>query len=119
MLMTLAVLLLLSAATVFVLFSHNPIVESYGCIACIAAVGVVRMAKGQARINLLKRPVGARPGRSQWAIGFALLVLWIASYVALREDGLHGARAAWPVYLFAIVALVCASFWGYLFAANI
>jgi hypothetical protein len=77
------------------------------------------MAKGQPRINLLKQPAEAQPSRGMWAIGFALLLLWIASYVALHEDGLHGAHAAWPVYLFFGVAIVCASFWGYLVAANI
>jgi len=117
-LMTLATLLLASAAIVFVL-SHNQLVHSYGCIACIAAVGLARMAKGQPSINLLNRPATARPSRGMWAIGFALGLLWIASYVALREDASHGARVAWPVYLFAIVAIICASFWGYLLAANI
>lgn len=58
-------------------------------------------------------------GRPQWAIGFTLLLLWIASYVALREDGLHGSHAAWPIYLFFIVVIVCAIFWGYLVASNI
>jgi len=119
MLMTLAVLLLFSAATVFVLISHNPLIESYGCIACMAAVGLVRMAKGQPRINLLKRPAAARPGRPMWAIGFVFLAFLAASYFALMQDARHGHQAAWPVYLFTGVVIVCAIFWGYLVASNI
>jgi hypothetical protein len=118
-LMTLAMLLFASAAAGFVSFAHNPIIGSYGCIACMAPLGLVRIAKGQPRLNILKRPAAAPPGRLMWAIGVALGLLLIASYLCLREDELHGCTVVWPVYLFAVMCIGCALFWGYLVAATI
>jgi hypothetical protein len=54
-----------------------------------------------------------------WAIGFALLAFLAASYFALMRDARQGHQAAWPVFLFTGVVIVCAIFWGYLLAADI
>jgi len=114
--MALAVLLFLLAAAALIAGGN---LRAWAGIACVAAAYLVRMAKGPAPTKVTEAPTAARPGRSMWAIGFALALLWIASYVSLREDALHGYHAAWPVYLFFVVVVVCSIFWGYLVAANI
>jgi hypothetical protein len=117
-LITLAVLLLSSAAAAMVLLPHNMIARSAAMLAVLAAVHLSRKSKGPARLHPASGPAPARPGRPQWAIGIALGALWLTSYFCMYQDSLHGGRAVWPVYLFASVGFVCAVFWAYLFTAG-
>jgi len=54
------------------------------------------------------------PGRLAWVISVALVPLLAVSFLLLQSDALHGGHAAWPVDVFAAVAVACAVTWGYL-----
>ena len=114
---SLAVVLALLGVVIFVLKSHKFVMRSFGLLAVLASMQLVRMSRSQSP-GFGRADLGDinRPGRIAWFAGFALLLLAGFSFWFLYIDALHGYHARWPVYMFAGVGLTCAGVWGYIVA---
>lgn len=121
-LFSLAVLLLLLGGAALLLEPHSFVIRSLGLLAILGSVQLVRMSRVPAADRLPANgewidPTGPKgPSRPMWLVGFGLLALAGLSLWLLYLDGLHGAHALWPVYLFAAVGLACAGVWGAILA---
>ena len=114
---SLAVLLGLLGIVLFVLESHDFVIRSFGLLAILASVQLVRMSRAQTpSYGRLDLAGSNRPGRIMWFVGIGLLPLAGFSFWLLHIDALHGGHPTWPVYVFAGVALACAGVWSYIIA---
>jgi drug/metabolite transporter (DMT)-like permease len=113
----LAVLLGLLGVVLFVLESHNFVIRSFGLLAILASVQLVRVSRALTpSYGRLDLPGSNRPGRIMWFVGIGLLPLAVFSFWLLHIDALHGGHAVWPVFVFAGVVLAGAGVWGYIIA---
>ncbi len=119
----LAILLLLSGGATLYVGSHNFAIRSFGLVAIMASVYLVRASHVHTRsASSVASGQGAdskaagRPGRLAWLIGVALLLLAGVSYWLMYVDALHGGHTVWPAYMFAGVGLACSVVWGYIAA---
>ena len=117
----LAILLFLLGVAALVIGSNNFAVRSVSIVAFIAGTYLVRISNVHTRsASSLAGPgqvafkEGNGPSRLAWAVAWASLVMLGLSFFFLNSDALHGGRAAWPVYMFGGVALVCAFAWAYI-----
>lgn len=112
---SLAVLLALLGAVVFVLGSHNFVISSFGLLALLGSGQLVRMSRAQNLSFKRLDPTASRgPGRVMWFVAAALLILAGVSFWLLYVDALHGGHAVWPVYVFAGAMLIGAGVWSYI-----
>jgi hypothetical protein len=120
-LLVLAILLLLLGGAALYAGSHNFMTRSFGLMAVLAGVYLVRLSSVHTRSGLstasgrgLDFASNPRPGHLAWLIGVALLLLAGLSFFYLYRDALHGYHEALPVYAFAGVTVACAVVWSYL-----
>jgi hypothetical protein len=113
---SLALLLALLGAVLFFLESHDFVIRSFGLLAMLASLQLVRMSRARTpSYGRLDLAGSNRPGCIMWIVGIGLLLLAGFSFWLLDIDALHGGHALWPVYLFAGVGLVCGIAWVYIF----
>lgn len=114
---SLAIVLLLFAGAAFLLEPHDFVIRSFGVLAILGGVQLTRVSRAQSLVSKPVELAGSNgPGRVMWSVAIGLLVLAAVSLWFLYTDALHGARAVWPVYLFAGVGLACACVWSYIAA---
>lgn len=113
-LFALAILLLMSGGVALFIGSGHLAIRSFGLVACIASVYLVRISNIHARPALPDSRATELPGRLIWIIGVASLVLLGASFLYLYSDALHGYHEILPVYVFAGAGIACAIVWSYL-----
>jgi hypothetical protein len=112
----LAILLLLLGGGGIYLGTHNYLIRALALVAIMASVHVARISHVHDRLSLPEasgRGKTARgPGRLLWIVSLALVPLLGASAFVLNMDAIHGGHEAWPVDVFAGVALACAGVWA-------
>ena len=118
---SLAILFLVLSFVGLIAGNRSFAIRSLGLVALIVSAYFVRVSKVHGppaiRTDLEADSKGAKgPGRLAWAIGIALVPAAGTSYLYLYNDAIHGYHEALPVYVFAGVALACATVWAYLVA---
>lgn len=112
----LAIFLLLSAGAAFYVESDSLAIRSLAAVALIASVYLVRISHVHARSTSVASSrrvdftASERPQPMIWFVGIALFVLAGVSYLLILDGG----HTAWPVYVFAGIAVACACVWGYI-----
>ena len=116
-----ALLLLLLGGVGIYLGSHNYAIRALGLVAIMGSTYLVRISRVRDRSGLpvasgsgtdLKAPKGQ--GRLLWIVSLALVPLLSTAFLLMHIDFVTGGHEAWPVYVFAGVALACAIVWSYL-----
>lgn len=122
-LFVLAILLLLLGGVGIYLGSNNYPIRVLGLISIMANVYLVRISRVRngsslpdARGQKKNYKIEKGPGLLLWIVSLALVPLLGASGLLLHIDAVNGGHEAWPVDIFAGVALACAIVWGYLVA---
>ena len=116
----LAILSLLLGGVAIYIGSHNFRIRSIGLLAILISAYLVRVSRVHSRSDLSAVNKQAeniairRPGRVLWTISIGLLVLAGVSFLYLYHDALHGYQEVLPVYIFAVVGVVCTLVWSYL-----
>ena len=120
---SLAILFLVLSFVGLIAGNRSFAIRSLGLVALIVSAYFVRISKVHGppalaiRTDLEADSKGEKgPGRLAWAIGIALVPAAGTSYLYLYNDAIHGYHEALPVYVFAGVALACATVWAYLVA---
>jgi len=112
--------LLLGGVGIYIGSDHYPI-RALGATAILASVYVVRLSRSPAAnvpvvatrsTNLLS---SSGPERAPWIVSLAMVPLLGAAWFLLHMDAANGGHQAWPVDVFAAIALVCCVVWSYLF----
>ena len=118
----LAVFLLLLGGIGIYLGSDNYPIRVLGAIAILASVCVLRIYRSSTRIapaiatENTASMLTSGPGRLLWIISFAMVPLLGAAWFLLHVDAVNGGHQAWPVDVFAGVALICCVVWSFLYA---
>jgi hypothetical protein len=108
----LAALLLLFAAGIFIARPHDFGVRLLGLVAILLSVSVVRRSNvsvARARGDALAEWSANRAGRVgplAWILVAASLLACGFTYFLMYLDQLHGGKDTWPVYAFAVAALM-------------
>lgn len=117
----LAVILLLFGGVLIYIGSHNFAIRFVGLAVVMVSVYLVQASNVHNRSGLpeasgeVNRPIAATaPGRLLWMISLSLVPVVAGAWYLLHLDALNGGQTAWPAYLFAGVAVVCAVVWGLL-----
>jgi hypothetical protein len=121
-LLALALVLLLSGGVGIYFGSHNFPIRALGLAAIMASTYFVRISRVRdcsvfpeaSRRTLELTTEG--PGRWLWFVSLALVPVLGAAFFLMHIDFANGGHEAWPVYLFAGIALACAIVWSYLAA---
>jgi hypothetical protein len=113
---SLAILFLVLACVGIIAGYRSFAIRSLGLVALMISGYFVRISKLHASPLEAYSKGGKGPGRLAWAIGVALVPAAGMSYLYLYNDAIHGYHEALPVYVFAGVALACATVWAYLVA---
>ena len=116
----LAIILFVFAVTCLCLASHNFPIRALGFAAIFEGTYVARIASVHEK-SVLHEATGQYididlrmrqgPGRLLWIVSLSLVPLLAGSLFLLYIDKVNGAPRAWPVDLFAGVALVCMFAW--------
>ena len=109
-----AVALVLTGGALLFFGSHSFALRSVSVIACIAAVGLVKLSNVHTSAGT--RDESKRLPPLMWVIGLALLAATGLSYFFMYWWTAKGYGGALPVYLFAGFGLVCGSFGAALLA---
>ena len=122
-LFVLALLLLAAGGVGLFLGLHNPMIRSLGLMAVMISAYLVRASRVHNRpVSVVASGQGADftaangPGRLLWIVSVSLVPIVAGAWYLLHLDAVNGGQTAWPVYLFAGVAVVCAVVWGLLAA---
>ena len=122
-LFVLAILLLLLGGVGIYLGSNNYPIRVLGLISIMVSVYFVKISRvyngsslHEARGPGKNYKIENGPGRLLWIVSLAAVALLGASGFLLHIDAVNGGHEAWPVDIFAGVALACAIVWGYLAA---
>jgi hypothetical protein len=120
-LLVLAIMVLLSGGVALFMGSNSFAVRSFGAVACIVSVYLVRISNVHTHSALAvtndrgtDSRATKRPGPLMWTVGVALLAVMGISFLSLYIDALRGYHEILPVYIFAGIAVACAVFWSYL-----
>lgn len=120
-LFVLAILLLLLGGAGIYVGSHNYPIRALGLVAIMASTYLVRISRVHDRSGLpdvsgsrIDLKIAKGPGRLLWIVSLALVPLLGAAYFLMHIDFVNGGQVAWPVDVFAGVALACAIVWSYL-----
>jgi len=85
----------------------------WGSVALLFSAGFVRRARTNAVAGLATQDDQLpRPSRRLWIAAGVLALMAGLSFYFLYEDARHGYQQAWPVYLFAAIALASAGVVG-------
>jgi FtsH-binding integral membrane protein len=121
-LLALALLLLLLGGAGLYFGSNNYLIRSLGLMAILASTYLVRVSRVRNR-SLFPEASGRTmnlttegPGRWLWIVSLVLVPLLGAAFFLMHIDFANGGHQAWPVYVFAGVALACCIVWSYLAA---
>jgi hypothetical protein len=121
-LLALALLLLLLGGAGIYFGSHNFPIRALGLAAIMASTYFVRISRVRDR-SVFPEASGRTmdlttegPGSWLWFVSLALVPVLGAAFFLMHIDFANGGHVAWPVYLFAGVALACAIVWSYLAA---
>ena len=121
-LLAIALLLLLLGGVGIYFGSHNFPIRALGLAAIMASTYFVRISRVRDR-SVFREGSGRTmeltteaPARWLWFVSLALIPVLGAAFFLMHIDFAKGGHEAWPVYLFAGVALACAIIWSYLAA---
>ena len=119
-LFTLAIILILSGAAVNVLYFKDFPIRSIGLLMVVAGAFLVRASNVHglfgARITNTQNlnPMARKPpGVLAWALSVGSAVAIVISYHFMRESLRGGGTVVWPVYAFAVSALIGMVVWSY------
>jgi hypothetical protein len=115
------VMLVAGILSFFTIGSNSFIIRSASIIAGMAGVYLVRLSNvhGPPAIAGAEQPGSApdkRAGRRSWLVGAALLAVTGVAFLLLYKDALDGYQEEFPVYLFSATAVVCITYFAYLFS---
>ena len=122
---SLAILLLLLGAVGLYFGTHNFPTRSLGLAAIVVSSYLLRAAKVRPQqtflpiVTVLGADAAAekRYKRLLWILSLGLTALSVLSFLLMFDDTVtNGGNEVWPVYVFAILALLCACAWGALVA---
>jgi hypothetical protein len=112
-----SVLILAGVATLYVR-PHDFLFRTLAVVAFVASARVVRIAvqsrSGSFGGQTADSKETKRPEPLLWTVSIAMLVLAGFSSFFLYRDALDGYHEAWPLKVFAVVAVGCALVWSYL-----
>jgi hypothetical protein len=118
----LALALLLLGGVGIYFGSHNFLIRALGLAALMATTYFVRISHVRDR-SVFPEASGRTmelttrgPRTLLWSVSVALIPVLGAAFLLMHVDFANGGHEAWPVYLFAGVALACAIIWSYLAA---
>ena len=121
-LFALAILLLMLGGVGIYFGSHNYPIRSLGIMAILASIYLVRISRVRGR-SVFPEASGRTmelttegPGHWLWIVSLVLVPLLGAAFYLMHIDFANGGHEAWPVYVFAGVALACIIIWSYLAA---
>jgi len=121
-LFVLAVILLLFGGVLIYMGSHNFAIRAVGLGVVMVSVYLVQASNVRNRSGLpeasgeVDLPTARTPGRLLWVVSVSLVPVVAGAWYLLHLDAVNGGQTAWPVYVFAGVAVVCAVVWGLLVA---
>lgn len=124
-LFALAVIFLVVGGAVFFVGSHNFAIRAVGIAFVLVSSYLIRLSKDRARVGLTEangevinpKATGAQE-RLLWIVSVFLVPALAGAWYLLDLDAANGGQAAWPVYVFTGVGLICAVVWS-LFAVRI
>lgn len=118
--LVLATLLLLLGGVAMFVGLHDFPIRVVGLLAIVVSVRLIQRSRIPGRRAVIETP-GAEdgrtakgPGRALWTVSAVLALLLGASLIVLHLAAMSGGQEAWPVVLFAGVALACTLVWSYL-----
>ena len=115
-----ALLLLLLGGVGIYLGSHNYAIRALGLVAIMGSTYLVRISRVGDRSGFPEASgrtmelTTEGPRRWLWIVSLVLVPLLGAAFFLMHIDFANGGHEAWPVYVFAGVALACAIVWSYL-----
>lgn len=118
LLLTLAVILLISGGIALYIGSSDPAIRPIGLGAVLISVLLVRTSNSPTRFTPNTREIAFNqpdgPSRSLKLLSLALVPVALAAFLLLMNDAAHGHHQILPVYIFAGVGIVCIAVWSYL-----
>lgn len=114
----LASVLLLAGVAILYLRPDDFLFRTLAIVAFVVSARVVRVAVQSRSGSFGGQAADAkaikRPGPLLWTVSIAMLVPAGLSSFFLYRDALDGYHEAWPLKVFAVVAVACALVWSYL-----
>jgi hypothetical protein len=124
-LFALAIILLVLGGVFIFIGSHNFAIRTVGLAFVLASTYLIqaskvrdRLALPEARGEVNNPKVTGVQGRLLWIVSVSLVPALAGAWYLLDLDAANGGQAAWPVYVFTGVGLICAVVWS-LFAVRI
>ena len=117
----LAVILLVLGGVFIFIGSHDFAIRAVGLAFVLASTYLIQVAKVRSRAGLPQASgevnnsnVRKAPGSLPWIVSVSLVPVLVCAWCLLQLDAANGGKEAWPVDVFAGVALVCAAVWSLL-----